>query len=167
MIIATDYGIYATEDARAIAVEWTYESSKDDIWTTPVYAIRQQEKDFRSARNPGAIYIGTFGRGIWKSNTLLSSREIEHTEFGLKAGQITISPNPAKDNAYILVNTPSTEDGTLQIYDINGRLISTSIVEFKSGDNKIDVDVRNLHTGLHFVTISQNGITKTAKLIKQ
>lgn len=79
----------------------------------------------------------------------------------LEKNEITLYPNPVKDQLYI---ENLTEKATLEIYDFSGRILKQQ--EISSSTESIDVS--QLSVGMYFYSIQQNGKgIKTGKLVKK
>ena len=93
--LATEYGVLVTENVSAGTVTWV--NSSDGFGLTPVFALRQDWRTWdEGSLNPGKIYAGTHGRGIWSSTTLLNMPDdmnvgIEKEVFETN---LTVYPNP-------------------------------------------------------------------------
>jgi len=75
----------------------------------------------------------------------------------LSGASVNIYPNPASE--YIIANTSGK--GKIEIYDVTSKLVSTSIIINTSQL----VDVRNFHSGIYFVKITNDKNTFTKKLL--
>lgn len=73
---------------------------------------------------------------------------------------VSTYPNPVNDVLYI--KNTSTENGSVSIIDINGKLISST--DIKEGVNTLNTS--DLTTGVYFVEIKMNGERLVQKLIK-
>ena len=74
----------------------------------------------------------------------------------------TIYPNPVSDRFYI--NLPSAADATIQIIDINGKVLTQ--INYVSGKN-IAVDGSWLKAGAYIVRVQTISGTESFKIIKQ
>ncbi len=73
-------------------------------------------------------------------------------------------PNPTRDSFNIRMSTPNTTDKvSLKAFDINGRLIHSSII---NGNQDYQFGCQ-LNSGIYFVRLSQADKTKVVKIIKQ
>ena len=76
-------------------------------------------------------------------------------------------PNPTYDLINIYFTTESSEKTTIQILDINGRVVKTLYSDTpKVGENKLTFNKGALTAGTYFVSISTSSkILKNEKLI--
>lgn len=73
-------------------------------------------------------------------------------------------PNPASDKVWIETANLSSENYTLSVFDISGKLTK---VETNTWGSRIEFNVRNLNNGIYFVEIKSASDRKTMKLIKK
>lgn len=89
-------------------------------------------------------------------NTLLSASDFIKPSF-------SIYPNPVQDQLFIQTKN-STEDFTLTIFDIQGRIIMTSS---KGMPDTTSIQAQNWKSGIYFLRIEdQNGEVTTKRFIK-
>lgn len=164
VILATDLGVWSTSDITATEPTW----EKEEIGNVPVFDIIQQELNHSKAANHEMIYLGTFGRGLWKSGTLVGQREF--ADFGDK-GQWTTSlkiyPNPVTEyaNVEFTLNTP--QDAFFNIIDIRGNIVrSVRPPGANVGENTTQISVGDLPLGTYFLTLNAGGESDVAKFVK-
>ncbi len=162
LVIGTEYGVFTSTLADA----GTWYDANTNLPRVPVFAVRQQINTWEVTQNEGVIYLGTHGRGIWKTSTLLSSKPIEGFSKDIFASDISIYPNPVASSntiyAKILVGKNTTAKAT--IYDINGRLVSSKTLNLVQGDNRVSF-ANNLTEGNYFMLMEAEGKSKVAKFI--
>lgn len=90
------------------------------------------------------------------TDTLLGINE------NMLASEFTIYPNPSKD--YITITSNELAYSSIQISDLNGRLIDSS--EFESTNQK-SIDISILSNGIYLMKIISNKGTFTQKIIKE
>ncbi len=79
----------------------------------------------------------------------------------------SVYPNPFSDKVELAVTFPTAEKFTLNLYDVSGKLVRTSIVMAASGFNTITLSgLRNLASGMFFLEIKSNEETIRTKLFK-
>ena len=76
----------------------------------------------------------------------------------LTNNNVSIYPNPNKGS--FTIETPSTEKQTLQIFDVNGKLVFTQTI---TGNTSIDA--ANLAGGVYNVNIIGNGSMVNKRLV--
>ncbi len=71
----------------------------------------------------------------------------------------SVYPNPTTGNLNIKV----AENSKVTLYDITGQLIKTKV----SNSSVLNWDISDLNNGIYFVTVENNGIVTTRKVVKQ
>ena len=89
----------------------------------------------------------------------------------LPAGEVKIYPNPfyaglSRREATILFNLPNDGQVDIKLYDIKGRLIRQIAEEhFSAGEHEILWDTGNIASGIYFLQVKQENLTKTGKML--
>ena len=98
--------------------------------------------------NTGAdweIQVGGFNAGA------LASLE------DVAVGEMSIYPNPSNDNINIYINSNSTNNVTVEIYNNLGKVIYSELSTLSNGSNNTIIDVSNFTPGLYYVNAIING----------
>jgi hypothetical protein len=66
-----------------------------------------------------------------------------------------LAPNPAKESVQLSFSKSNIKDRSVQIKDINGRLIYRK--DLKLGDDKLDIETDAWVNGIYFVSLIQEG----------
>ena len=74
-------------------------------------------------------------------------------------------PNPTDGISYLTLNCKLPSNAKVNIYSLDGRLISQSNKELSQGENNITLDVTNIEPGMYFVEITSKNERVTAKLM--
>ncbi|MCU0441864.1 MAG: T9SS type A sorting domain-containing protein [Bacteroidia bacterium] len=81
---------------------------------------------------------------------------------------ISVSPNPFADNFNISVVATQNGDVSIELVDIQGRVVATSSAVVVEGANTLAVkEGANLKAGIYFARIYMNGETQVVKLVKE
>ncbi len=150
-------GLYALgQEISSYVVASAGESvEKDGIsisWTLGELAIETLEGD-------NLILTQGFQQGYFE---ITSIGEPLSNNFDLK-----VYPNPASE--YIIVELQSNEikDGTIQLYDMNGRIVYHEKFNLTEGTNRIDLTDLNSSQYILKVSDAQGKVLQTFKLIKR
>lgn len=74
-------------------------------------------------------------------------------------------PNPFNPTTVIRYSLSNSGLVSLQIFDILGRLIQTEVNEFQpAGNYRIDVNGRNLPSGIYYYTLKSGSFSSTKKM---
>lgn len=70
--------------------------------------------------------------------------------------QIAIAPNPVNDRMNVIVDAKTAENATIQILDIQGRVLSSKTIKTQAGLNAFELPVTMLSNGQYIVNITGN-----------
>ncbi len=191
--IGAEDGIYKTDNflgsptGNKVTIEWT---KIQGIPNVPVFQLIQQtmrlpryEFTTTSGQNsvlttflrtelPGAIYAATYGKGLFAF--LGDAVEADTTIVGIKdniivknpESNLRVYPNPASSTTTLDYALTDASNVTLQVYDMNGRLLSSlDKGRQSSGQHSLQMNVQNMKSGVYMIRIITNKSTNTAKLI--
>ncbi|UTW60579.1 T9SS type A sorting domain-containing protein [bacterium SCSIO 12741] len=162
VILATDLGVYSTSNIHASDVVW----SKEDFGNIPVFDIDQQTGDHTQASNHGAIYLATHGRGIWKSETLVSTDEYYSNASSSPESGIKCFPNPVAGDLQVELQANSGERVTLRIYDLNGRMHQEQNSTLAEGEQILTVPTENLTPGTYLISVGNGQSAQVSRFVK-
>ncbi|MFP4662857.1 MAG: T9SS type A sorting domain-containing protein [Bacteroidales bacterium] len=174
VIVGSEFGLFATANFSSASPSWTDENSGADY--VPVYDMRQQimpngwnhEIDQPTpVRNHGYIWAGTHGRGIFECSEYQGPVGIEpQEEMTTESQGFDLYPNPARNNATISFNLNSTEDVSIRILDIQGRIVKQeSFDNLRKGNHNKQLNIAGLKTGTYIVRMTADGNSKVERLI--
>ncbi|MEY3682963.1 MAG: hypothetical protein RLZZ289_1498 [Bacteroidota bacterium] len=162
IVVGTSSGAFVSENGGL-----TWENASAGFEGTPVYEVRQNWRSFDEGNGrPGEIYLGTFGRGIWRTTQYLSTQNnsgISNEAFKTK---LKAYPNPTRDNTNLTFELANSGKVTVQVYSITGRLVLSKEVYMNEGTQDISLDSSDLPNGTYIVKLSAGKQTDTAKFIK-
>ena len=79
---------------------------------------------------------------------------------------INLFPNPVKENAVINFSLAQATKMRINIYDITGSLVKTVLNESVSaGAHTYNVNTQNLNSGVYFINMESDSISKTMKFL--
>jgi hypothetical protein len=78
-----------------------------------------------------------------------------------------VYPNPAVGDASLVYQSVTSKTITLNVTDVAGKLISTSVHTISPGNNKINIPAQRMSTGMYMITIFSEGQKETAAFIKR
>lgn len=127
--------------------------------------------EFVPIENEGTIYIGTHGRGIYKSDALVG---IDDSNLSSSADQtlkesLTVFPNPVKNNANLRFEIENqNEPLRIQIYSIAGQLVQElTETNLSKGLNTVQLNLQDLKQGTYIIRAIQAEQSASTKFIKQ
>ncbi|MFA6200574.1 MAG: T9SS type A sorting domain-containing protein [Bacteroidales bacterium] len=191
--IGAEDGIYKTDNflgsptGNKVTIEW---AKIQGIPNVPVFQLTQQTMrlpryefynfvgqnsfftTFSRTELPGAIYAATYGKGLFAF--LGEAVEPDTTVVGIKdniivknpESNLRVYPNPASSTTTLDYALTDASNVTLQVYDMNGRLLSSlNKGRQSSGQHSLQMNVQNMKSGVYMIRIITNKSTNTAKLI--
>lgn len=166
VVLGTEFGIYSTLNIFANPVQWTDENN-GAFPHMPVFEVRQQK--FWPSNNYEMLFIGTHGRGMWESGSLVTGIKELPENNGDRSrfiSDLTVYPNPLKETGFLVFDLPSAVAGNIRIYDLNGRVVRSILKQaFSPGTNKVKLDTEKLPAGTYFVTVEAGSISSAAKFV--
>ena len=144
--------------------------SKNDIltlWLTGIEINNQYLIPFTSQSKDGDILNPLGGADGWMVTlgTGCSQRLAPETESNL-SNEVAIFPNPLTNTTTISFSLIQSQKVSLNIYDVNGRLVKTLADKiFDAGENKLVWNAGEVNTGIYFLQFQSAENLKTEKLI--
>ena len=137
----------------------------DDI-ASPVFSMEQQwhmPTTWSNVTNNGAIYAGTHGRGIFRSDTYLGQDELTFDD-AVDQRNLLVYPNPAEGADITVRLGEGWIQPELTLFDVNGRPVRTVSRQATIG-GQVSLSVADLAPGIYLVTAMENGHSETARVI--
>ena len=75
---------------------------------------------------------------------------------------LSVYPNPAVNETFVTLEDAGLT--TISVYDVQGRLVSTVSVDVMAGE-QVSISTEMLNSGVYFVTVSNESVVRTAKLV--
>ena len=162
VFVGTENGLFYTNDFQASSVNWEYEA--DGFGNVPIFAIKQQSVNWPSvtypvndnfnlyypgAKNYGAIYLGTFGAGVYVTKDFVGFSEPQ--TIVKNEEQLLVYPNPAQGMAYISFESTTHGLLSLEIFDLSGKLVMNRQYLVNKGQTKLDINLYDLENGSYII----------------
>ena len=176
IILATEYGIFTTENGMDPTPVWTEENT--GMSRVPSFMLIQQlhENDnCTGVTNSGVIYVGTHGRGIFKETMYANAQATEVCKLpvGIEdpvvkpAIEMAFYPNPVVNgNGNLNFTMQVSEIVMLKIYDISGKLVdAVALGRMAAGEHTVTVPMNELGAGTYFVQLTSAGASATTKVM--
>ena len=162
LVVGTSNGAWVSENGGA-----TWANASTGFEGTPVYEVLQSWRSFDEGNSrPGEIYLGTFGRGIWRTTQFLGTNNHSGSPSGQFKTKLRTYPNPTRDNTTLAFELAQSGKVEVQVYSITGRLVWSKIAQMSDGTQEISIDGSDLPTGTYIVKFSSGKQSDTAKFIK-
>ncbi|MBN1199257.1 MAG: T9SS type A sorting domain-containing protein [Bacteroidales bacterium] len=155
-VIGTDMGVFTTANVFAGSPDWAQDLN--GMGDLPVTDLQQQTWEHYSVQNTGYIAAATYGKGLYYDTTYYIPVGIDPGQSpGDQAGiQLQIHPNPAKNLIYITYTLSESSPVVATVYDLTGRLVSTSSFGTQlSGTHTSVLNINALPGGTYIVRVNQ------------
>jgi hypothetical protein len=161
IVVGTSSGVFITEDG---GIDWTNASTGFE--GTPITMVRQSWRTFDEGNGrPGEIYVGTYGRGIWASESYLGLEEQASQADPLN--NMLLYPNPANSACHVVYDLAQSGDVNIAIYNLAGVLMNHKLFNNQSaGGKKVSIDINDLPRGTYIVQLTSSGQKLSKKLLK-
>ena len=186
--VGTDNGVFVENGAG-----W---QAYDNLSGVPVTKIIQQTDNLPIRRNlthtginpnyfvfaktkwPGAIYFGTYGRGVFMdmqfvtdtTNEVVDTNEYEPvgipTVHSTGMNSVKLFPNPVYNETSLSINAQVAGTAVLRVYDLNGRLVMDSNLGYVAeGEHSYTLDCSGMNKGMYLVNVIIGGYTSAVKMV--
>ncbi len=89
------------------------------------------------------------------------------TSLGSDWAIVSVQPVPVKENLMLQLNSNTSDEVVVQIFDLSGKLMTEQKTKVQSGLNQISMDVNQLAAGAYLISISKNQEMLAQKFIKE
>ena len=155
ILVTGEHGVYGTTNGST----WTAEN--DGLANVPTLMIAQQLKT--DASNYGMVYIGTHGRGMFESASIVGFKDDAFESANSKTS-LDIFPNPIVDDATVRLELTNSEALMLTVYDMTGRAVKTQDLGLRSGKSTVNVSFEGLSSGSYLVEVKGKSFNQTASV---
>jgi len=159
----TEFGIYSTTDGGA---NWSSEG-EDPMGSFPIYDLRQQWRSPNDVENAGYIYVGSHGRGAFKSTAFAKNGidDVDEPESNELVADLLIAPNPM--TTYGRLEFTSDNEGmiNMDIYSIAGQRVKSLQFAMNKGANNYRFDVSDLNHGTYIIQLNKDNKVTTKKFV--
>jgi hypothetical protein len=162
-MVGTEFGAYSSDNGGS---SWSAHTAETGI--IPIFDVRQQWRDFdQGAKNPYEVFLGTFGRGIWTSDSYVGTGEHQVIDDVADISAISIYPNPLSIEGNVAFELGNKSDVQFKVYDLQGKIINQVVwSNMNAGKHNMSFNVDKLPSGTYLVTIKAGTSTEVTKFIK-
>ncbi|MGE0568459.1 MAG: T9SS type A sorting domain-containing protein, partial [Bacteroidia bacterium] len=168
VLIGTDRGVFSTNDIESATPTWN-DAKNNYLPNVQVFDLKQQKMTSWDSYNSGVIYAATYGRGAWVNKNYLNNTVIGVEEHEIKAQNngLILFPNPANTNVTVSFYAMSNEDATINVYDLNGRVVKSEVINnMNLGYKNFTVNTEDIPSGVYIVNVAgTSGTKRVSKLI--
>lgn len=177
IILGTEKGVYtSTDDYENAGTShvWNQENGGMDF-EAPVYDVQFRRyyaldlgQGHYSYQPDNTLMIGTHGRGVWSSSSVVSREEaLPSASLGY---DVSLYPNPASERSMLEFQVPQASTVSVEVITIDGRTVMTIPAnEVPAGVTKLSLSNARLNSGIYLIkttiTNGQGTFTKTLKSV--
>ncbi|MFN8298397.1 MAG: T9SS type A sorting domain-containing protein [Chitinophagales bacterium] len=156
IVIGSELGIWSWDGS-------TWHEENGGLPRVPVYRLIEKE-----LYNDGCqvLYIGTHGRGMWRSTTLTAggcslTSGVNEVANNNAIANLSVYPNPVSSHSKISLTLDKADAVTFRVFDITGKLYR-EVTERNAiaGENLFDLDASGLSNGTYILAATV-GNTRT------
>ena len=163
IVVGTSEGVFVTENGGGL-----WENASSGFEGTPVFEVRQSWRTFEEGNNrPGEIYIGTFGRGIWKTGAYLGVGDNGAVNSGSSIKDMITYPNPSSANTTLSFELEKEGDVMVSVYSISGALVKKITKEkLMAGKQELTIDSETLNEGIYIIKMQSGQQSQSVTFVK-
>jgi len=79
--------------------------------------------------------------------------------------EVNMYPNPATDKTIISINLKKSSDVSIQVMDMNGKILRAANYSNLNGTSTIEMNTENLNSGIYAVAVTIDGVISTQRLV--
>lgn len=147
---------------------YTLEKSVDaNVWTAVEVVKTNKAKSYTSIDNKP--FANTYYR-LKITNTDEStqySKVISIRRAGRAFEVLQVSPNPTMNDLNLTIENQNQQSVTIEIIDMNGRMINSQTNDLTKGINQITLPMSNLNAGVYYIYTRTSNEVSVHKVIKQ
>ncbi|MFN3916961.1 MAG: T9SS type A sorting domain-containing protein [Flavobacteriales bacterium] len=166
VVVGTEFGVYSSTN---VGSGNTWASHNEDLGLVPVFDVRQDWRTFfDGSKYPGAIYLGTHGRGIWSSRTLVNIPNYTSFKPKIEGFELTLFPNPVSSIGNVGFDLAERSDVEVRIFSIQGQLMdSYRWAGLIAGSHQRTFNADKLAQGTYMLQMTVGKKQQVVKFIKQ
>ncbi|MBL7816682.1 MAG: M4 family metallopeptidase [Saprospiraceae bacterium] len=100
--------------------------------------------------------------GVW----IATGTRVLTSVGDLDKAAVAIAPNPFGDNVTVSVTYETAATGKVEIFDLLGRLVSTTPLSISAGQNTVSLDTHTLQAGNYLLKVTIDDKSRTNKIVK-
>jgi hypothetical protein len=121
--------------------------------------------NFHTTNFPNGEVRGQFIRNYRNNGVVIGGTTGINNNF---SNSVSLYPNPSTDNINISFETKNNETITINITDINGRVVLTERTDVQKGNNVVNANIANLNSGMYIINLSSDsGNNYRTKFVKK
>jgi hypothetical protein len=165
ILVGTEFGTYATDNGGD---DWTYTTENTGAPNgvgAPVFDLKQQWRGpspWITPSNQGAIYAGTHGRGIFRSDLFLGVEEEEQVQ-PQAVSSLLVFPNPSSQGQLNVRTQRVQGQVQVELFDLMGRVVFQEQVNGYAGTT-LTLNVAHLPSGTYILRMANGNLHEVAQV---
>lgn len=158
-LVGTSAGLFSTSTLEGSSVIWEQEAFAE-MGNAIAEMIYARPAD-------GRIAVGTFGRGIFIGDVDLDEVGTDVVLDGKAPVDVRVFPNPAGHQTTVQWTMHHTDNVSLGLFDLQGRLMRAYLFDTKlaPGRHQKHLTLNDLDTGVYVLRLEMGGNTMVTKLV--
>lgn len=171
VVVGTEYGAWVTNDGGDTwAMSNMGMAAAEDFIGAPIFDVRQQWRGnsrWSYPTNPGVIYAGTHGRGIFRSEEFSFVNVEDRPLLDQNINSFNVYPNPVTNGvAQIKFQLSGTTDVRLSVFDIRGAFVKqVPMQKLAGGEHVLTLDLLDLPNGTYVLAAEMGSEVKTTRFV--
>jgi len=158
-LVGTTVGLFGTSNLDGENTVWE-QIGHTTFGSTIVEYVTYRQSD-------GLLVVATFGNGVYQTNLTSVGDILGPNTVNAPSFEFNIFPNPATNKAILEFTLNKSSIAGVLIYDELGRIVKEiKNIEFKQGGNSIQLDVKDLSSGIYFVSLNIEGEVISKQIVK-
>lgn len=96
----------------------------------------------------------------------LAEGTVSANELPTWATEVSLTPNPVNDFAFLSINANENKTISLQFFNIEGKLMGNQDISVSAGNNNIPLEINDLARGVYLLSLKSNNDLVTRKFVK-
>ncbi|MEN0050802.1 MAG: T9SS type A sorting domain-containing protein, partial [Bacteroidota bacterium] len=146
-----------------VTVSWNGESSENQAFSLL----------FKAKGTTNFAKALQLNSSITNAEAYLKDGDLQNVALAFKASIAAIplaqlhqnTPNPFDESTTIAFDLQKAQEATLEIRDVNGKLIYRLEQEFEAGENQVSIERKALSTGVLYYTLEVEGHRMTKRMV--
>ncbi len=171
IIVGNEYGTWVTNDGGdSWAMSNEGMSAAEDFIAAPVFDVRQQWRGFSRwsfPTNPGVVYAGSHGRGIFRTENLTFTSVDELQDRNQAVNTMNVFPNPVTNGtAQVKLDLVNATEVRMSVFNLQGRYVKeVPMQRYAEGAHQIALDFSDLPVGTYVLAVEMGGELKTTRFV--
>ncbi len=116
---------------------------------------------------PGLVFPGEYKIKLVAANSAQCPANTGAEELKDKITDMKVVPNPVDGRATFVIDSETTGDFVVKIYDMTGRILQKEVKNMQLGENRVDFDASSMSNGVYLLQLSQGDAMLTKRFVVQ